>query len=138
VLVDSTAGDINKVRFVRPDLEVGVKGIKFTGANRLVAEVNSIYTEGLTNSIYWDASQSESSLFVNGGEILGSGTNAIGVDIRRSNCTVLGLNMCNAGLIGVDIDNATTHDNCHVIGGHLNVATPVRDTNTWLVTNTFA
>ena len=38
---------------------------------------------------------------------------------------------------GVDIDNATTWANCHVIGGHYTTATKVRDTYNRLTTNSF-
>lgn len=137
VLVDSTSGPVNKLRFVEPDIEVATKAFRFQGAQRLIAEIDSMYTEVIDTNVYWDSSSSESYLLIRGGEINGK-TGATGVDIRRSNCTVMGLCMVNAGSIGVDIDNATTHANCHVIGGHYSVTTKVRDTNNWLVTNSFA
>ena len=137
VLIDSSAGPVNKLKFIDPDIEVATTGFKLQGSQRLIAEINGMYTEQLNTNVYWDSSSSESYLLVSGGEINGK-NGATGVDIRRSNCSVIGLCMVNAGLRGVDIDNATTHANCHVIGGHYNVTTKVRDTNNWLVTNSFA
>lgn len=137
VLVDSTTGHIWKLRFLEPDIEIGTVGFRFQGANALIAEICSMYTEQLGTAVYWDASGSESALSITDGLIVGNTSGNIGVDIRRSNCSVIALKMMNAGSIGVDIDNATTHANCHVIGGHLNVTTPVRDNNGWLKTNTY-
>lgn len=138
VVVDSTPGHIWKLRFYEPDVEIGKVGFRFQGSNALIAEICSMYTEQLDTAVYWDASGAESALSITDGLIVGNTTGNIGVDIRRSNCSVVNLKMMNAGSIGVDIDNATSWDNCHVIGGHFNVTTPVRDTYNRLTTNSFA
>lgn len=137
VLVDSSSGHIWKLCFICPDTEQGIKGFNFTGANSLIAEIISPYTEQLGTCVYWDGSHQSSSLGIFGGSMLTSNNTQIGVDIRRSNCSVIGLNVSNGGGTGVTIDNATTWDNCHVIGGNLNVDYPVVDTYARLKTNTY-
>lgn len=136
VLVDSATGEVNGIRFQKCDFEEGAsKGIHFTGStNSITAEVIGHYSEATDTNIYWDAGAAESGLVVMGGHLEAKDASSIGVDIRRSNCTVLGMNFVNGGAYSVDIDNATSWNNCHVIGGSLYSA--VRDTNRRLSTNT--
>lgn len=145
ILVDSSigAGPINGLVFRDMDLESSTKGIDIQSnivsgsTHPVMIRIDELYTEASNTSVYWNASATESGLTYTGGNLLIPNTGT-GIDVRKSHVTVLGAHMYSSGSRGVDVSNATTHENIHVLGGHIRTSNPVYDPSNWCETNTYA
>lgn len=127
-----TDGDVNDIVFRTADVELCTTGIKFSGNTNKITAHGSVYMEECTTYVNWDAGANGSCLTLMGGKVK-QRASSTGVLINRSNCSVIGTSIEGGGTYAVDIDGATTHANCHVIGG--GISGVVRDTNSRLATN---
>lgn len=126
----------NKIQFNNCDIETGGKGIWITSANPAIVNINNLYAESCSASIYDDNTNAASLVTVNGGYMGGFQANDYGIYVSTDNLIATGVNFTGGGTVYTLWNGAASRcKNVHLIGCQKGNTAGAYDPNNWITTN---